>query len=259
MEFVPILQWMSFGGEEVEDSLQEDGWVPVALRTRQERNHQSNRHRNSPCHCRLWNRSRSDKKRNERKGRKKKILERKGYRFTLKLDELGEFGSAHCGTNKGKKNFGKKRTEEKKKILRLFWSAKRKKKKKKKESCGGTFWTEEEVVWNELKRKGGKKEKEKRRRAVVERSGLKRKGGKKKKKEGCGGTFWTEEEVVWRNELKRKGGKKKKRKSVGTCVEEEKREEKKEVRRATCVEGKKEIKKKRYHNIFTINFKVGYY
>ena len=25
MEFVPILRWMNFGGEEVEESLQEDG------------------------------------------------------------------------------------------------------------------------------------------------------------------------------------------------------------------------------------------
>ena len=38
---------------------------------------------------------------NEKDG--KKIMERKGYRFTLELDELGEFGLAHCGTNEGKK------------------------------------------------------------------------------------------------------------------------------------------------------------
>ena len=56
---------------------------------------------------------------------------------------------------------------------------------------------------------------------------------------------------------------KKEKKSVGTCVEEKKRGEKKEKKEGepTCVERKKEREKKRkgYHNIFTINLKVGYY
>ena len=57
-----------------------------------------------------------------------------------------------------------------------------------------------------------------------------------------------------------KRGKKEKRKekSLGTWVEEKKRGEKKNEEQPTCVERKKE-KKKLYHNIFTINLKVGYY
>ena len=63
--------------------------------------------------------------------------------------------------------------------------------------------------------------------------------------------FWTEDGR----------GKKEKRKekSVGTWVEEKKRGKKikeKKGREPTCVERKK---KKLYHNIFTINLKVGYY
>ena len=63
--------------------------------------------------------------------------------------------------------------------------------------------------------------------------------------------FWTEDGR----------GKKEKRKekSVGTWVVEKKRREKKKEVEPTCVERKKEGKKKLYHNIFTINLKVGYY
>ena len=62
-----------------------------------------------------------------------------------------------------------------------------------------------------------------------------------------------------------KRGKKEKtnEKSVGMWVEEKKRgkkKKKKEEGEPTCVERKKERKKKKlYHNIFTINLKVGYY
>ena len=57
-----------------------------------------------------------------------------------------------------------------------------------------------------------------------------------------------------------KRGKKEKRKekSVGMWVEEKKRGKKikeKKGREPTCVERKKKL----YHNIFTINLKVGYY
>ena len=46
---------------------------------------------------------------------------------------MGEFGSSHCGTKEGKKNYGKKRTEEKKNSFIRFEVLRGKKKKKKEE------------------------------------------------------------------------------------------------------------------------------
>ena len=56
---------------------------------------------------------------------------------------------------------------------------------------------------------------------------------------------------------------KNKRKECGYVGGGEKKREKKEKKKKegepTCVERKKKEKKKLYHNIFTINLKVGYY
>ena len=58
---------------------------------------------------------------------------------------MGEFGSAHCGTNEGKKNSGKKRIEEKKNSFVCF-EVLRGKKRRRRRAVYGMFWTEE-VVW----------------------------------------------------------------------------------------------------------------
>ena len=83
----------------------------------------------------------------------------------------------------------------------------------------------------------------------------------KKKKESCG-MLWSEV-LVWYG-IKEERRKKIKEKSVGTWVEEKKRGKKKEKKKKegepTCVERKKkEIISQYFHNIFTINLKVGYY
>ena len=118
---------------------------------------------------------------------------------------MGEFGSAHYGTNEGKKNSGKKRTEEKKNSFIRFEVLIGKEK-------------EEGELWKVLDWSAG----------MV---GNKRGNKEKNKRKECGYV----------------GGGEKKR--------EKKEKKKKKEREPTCVERKKKL----YHNIFTINLKVGYY
>ena len=57
---------------------------------------------------------------------------------------MGEFGSAHCGMNEGKKNSGKKRTDEKKNSFIRFEVLRGKRRRRRRAICG-MFWTEEVV------------------------------------------------------------------------------------------------------------------